>query len=256
MTENNFIQCRNCPRFIHDGPKPGYYYDISESGFQVVRECDCHKKWRIEKELKAKYIISGVNTSYTFNDYNGLDKENLNYLIKYSENFERFLKKTMVYLYGPNGTMKTCMTQYAGQVIIQKGYTVQYTMMQRLIDTLTSLGYETTEEKADENRRFIKRCNEVDLLILDESFDKTKVSLYKSGFQLPYLDNFLRNRFEINNKSILFISNIKPEDISKYGFGNSLQDFVERNTKQSRIVFEYKYIDNAGIMDPNGIFKW
>lgn len=249
----NFVQCRKCPRLKLGGPKPGYYYDKSESGFDVVRECDCHKKWRTEKELETKYLISGVNVEYTFDDYNSPNKEPLNALKKFAEEFEKYVRKTMIYLYGPNGTMKTCMSKYVGQVIIGKGYTVQYVMMQDLINNLISIG--DSDEAQEEKDYALKRYYNVDLLIIDEAFDKDKVSLYKSGFQLPYLDSFLRNRFEMKNKSILFISNIKPEDIGKYGFGISLQDFVERNTRGSKISFTDKYVDNAAVMDPLAIFR-
>ena len=112
------------------------------------------------------------------------------------------------------------------------------------------------ENKENQEKEYaLKRYYNVDLLIIDEAFDKDKVSLYKSGFQLPYLDSFLRNRFEMKNKSIFFISNIKPSDIAKYGFGISLQDFVERNTRGSQLFFSDRYVDNAGVMDPNSLFK-
>ena len=249
----NFVQCRKCPRLKLGGPKPGYYYDKSESGFDVVKECDCHKKWRIEKELEIKFEIAKVNTKYTFDDYNSPNKEQLEYLKNFANNFEKCARKTMIYLYGPNGTMKTCMSQYTGQVIIRKGYTVQYIMMQDLINDLISIG--DSENVQEEKEYALKRYYNVDLLIIDEAFDKDKVSLYKSGFQLPYLDSFLRNRFEMKNKSIFFISNIKPSDIAKYGFGISLQDFVERNTRGSQLFFSDRYVDNAGVMDPNSLFK-
>ena len=254
MAIDRFTPCRKCRDL--KGPKPGYYFIKNDKGFETVKECSCHKDWRRRKFLEVEYVLSNVVESHTFKNYTDIiqDQENINYLKGFAENFKKFSKGTMIYLYGQNGTMKTSMSKYAGQLIIQQGFSVQYIMMQELVEKLVM--QRESEEKLEERDQILKRCKDVDLLIIDEAFDRSKVMVYKSGFQIPYLDFFLKDRFDTHKKSILFISNVKPEDISAIGFGDSLQDFVVRNTRESQIFFNEKYVDNAARgMDPHGIFK-
>ena len=42
-----------------------------------------------------------------------------------------------------------------------------------------------------------KKYLECDFLIIDDSFDKKKATIFKSGYQIPFLDEFLRTRLEI-----------------------------------------------------------
>lgn len=260
-----FIQCRNCPYKEKGGPQPGYYYSTYE-GVQVVVECDCHKKWVEDSKLEAKFLNSNVVADYSFDNYCGYQsRDSVDCLRKVANNPEKFTYKKMIYMYGPNGTQKTSMAQALGKELIIKGYTVQYTLMQELITNLVTDFSDslTTKEKKE---YFINKCMDCDFLIIDEAFDLSKVLIYSSGYQIPYLDTFIRNRFDINKKSIIFISNKKPCDIAKVpparpneiqkeGFGISLQSLVERNTKQSFLEFYDSWNDNVNQIDPKGIFK-
>lgn len=252
-TVKKFIPCRVCPNRTKGGPKPGYYYE-TEDNYQVIKECDCHKKWREEGELERKFDFAQVNTSYTFDDYRGTEsKEALEDLIYTAKNFSnKFRYQTMIYLYGPNGTQKTSMAQCLGKELIKQGLSVQYTLLNTLMISLTDIRMEEGDESS---RNFVQRCQEVDLLIIDESFDSSKVTIFKSGYQIPYLDSFLRTRFEMNKKSILFISNKKPSEIASQGFGTSIENFIKRNTLTSLLEFKDVYFDAVGTPNPRELFK-
>jgi DNA replication protein DnaC len=76
-----------------------------------------------------------------------------------------------------------------------------------------------------------------DLLIIDDAFDK-KSLVYKSGYQITYLDTLLRTRLERTGKSIIFTSNTNIEDIDEEKFSLSIKELVKRNTLNC--VFEMK----------------
>lgn len=252
-----FIQCRKCPRLKLGGPKPGYYYDKSESGFDVVRECDCHKKWRIEKELEAKCEIAKVKTNITWDDYKGTSSLNdIKCLRLFAENFNlNKFRHSMVYIQGNNNTQKTTFAQLVGKEVLKKGYNVQYILMQRLLDILVP-DFSSEDLIKEENEILLKRCKNSDLLIIDEAFDTEKVSLYRSGYQIPYLDHFLRQRFDVDKKAILFVSNVEIQDIAKKGFTKSIQSFIDRNTLESRLSFKDDFNRNSmNQINPYALFN-
>lgn len=252
---NEFIPCRSCPNLTKGGPAKGFYYDEID-GMKVVKECDCHKRWVQEQKLTLELSKSNIHPDYTFDDYVGSKSlKDLNALRKVASNPEKFKYKTMIYVYGGNGCQKTSMVQALGKVLIEKGYSVMYEKMDDLINALI-VGNQSFEDSTKEEKEYIvKRCTECDFLIIDESFDKKKVSLYNSGYQLPFLDNFLRSRFEISKKSIIFVSNVKQTSISTEGFGPSLQSLIVRNTMGSTLTFLDNWSDCASAPDPYSIFK-
>lgn len=246
-----FIQCRNCPRKGKDGPSVGYYYD-TVGDYKVIKECSCHKKWRESAELERKMISSGVVPDYTFEDYCGYKSiRDLNALRQIAEYPDKFLYKTMIYVYGPNSCQKTSMCQALAKELILKGYKVQYTFMYDLLSALVKNFDDPHQEEKD---YLVQRCADCDFLFLDESFDKKKVTVFNSGYQLPFLDNFLRSQFEIEKKTIIFISNKMPSQIEEEGFSSSLQALVERNVRNSTLEFQDKWIENANKLDRLGIF--
>lgn len=266
VKNQEFRQCRSCPRIKSDGPEPGYYYK-KVGKYTFIQECDCHRRWRESVTKNNEMILSNITYDCTFDNYVGFKSlKDLECLRKVATHPEFFKDKKMIYIWGPNGCQKTSMVQALGKELILKGYTVQYTLMASLITGLVSDFSE--DDKAKEKKEFfIKRCTDCDFLIVDEAFDYTKNTIYTSGYQIPYLDTFLRNRFEINGKSIIFVSNVRPkniadpppskpgESINRQGFGISLQNFVERNTKQSLLEFKDVWIENVNKIDPQGLFS-
>lgn len=252
LTDNKFIPCRNCPNRSKGGPMLGYYYD-KLNGFDIVKECDCHRKWRLEQEFNRELILSNINPDYTLDNYVGTksinDIEALKTILMYPD---KFIYKKMIYIYGPNGCQKTTMCQALGKELIKKGYSVQYQTMNEIITALVQSFDDPNQEQKD---YLIQRCSNCDFLIIDESFDIKKVTLYNSGFQIPFLDNFIRSRFDINKKTIIFISNKKQDMIAKEGFGASMESLIERNTRQSTLFFNDVWVENANKIDRFGLFK-
>lgn len=243
QTFKKFVPCRKCRPSKNN---PAGYIFVEKDGYQFLEECDCHKKWSRERDIYVKCVSSNINPDYSFNDYVGnKSKENLENLKYYSENFEKFKDKTMVYIYGPNGTQKTSMVQAAGKEVLNRGYSVYYLNMNTLINYLIQSEGPYNDEVEENTLYRMKRCKECDLLIIDESFDPTKVTIYKSGFQIPFLDSFLRTRYEIDKKSIIFVSNVNPNDIEKAGYSKSICDFIKRNTCTSQLTFEDNYYSSA-----------
>lgn len=252
--ESEFIPCRTCP--TRDPSKasfmPGYYYEEVD-GYKCLRECTCHIRWRENRELKRKLIASNLVADYDFDGYKGSESiEDVNALKEFVKHFDKYNYRTMLYIYGKNGTQKTSMVMAAGKELVSQGYKVQYVLMNNL---LTSLLTDFDKKDQEEKDLFIKRCEDCDLLIIDEAFDKEKSVIYKSGYQVPFLDNFLRERFEINKKSVLFVSNHQPSEITTQGFSGSLQNLVERNTKESLLIFKDVYAENANQIDRLGLFR-
>lgn len=247
-----FTHERGCPHRLKKGPNPGYYF-TEENGYTVIRECDCHIKWRLNNELERKLKLSGLRADYSFDNYRGTQSlDDLEALKEFTYHFDQYSYKKMIYLYGPNNTMKTSMATACGKELIKAGYTVQYCTMNELINNLVQSFNDANKEAKE---AFIQRCLEVDLLILDECFDKSKVTIYSTGYQVPFLDNFLRSRFETGKKSLFFISNKLPTDIEAEGFGASLQSLIVRNTEASLLVFKDKWINNANQIDRLSLFK-
>ena len=112
-------------------------------------------------------------------------------------------------------------------------------MIQTIIDASS---FNDSESLAVENT--YNKLLTSDFLIVDESFDKSKITLYRSGYQIPYLDNFIRERYESRRKPIIFVSNIKPNDIDENLFGRSLKDLIVRSTAESCLEFFDKFVEN------------
>lgn len=234
-----FIPCRKCSS--KKSLKPGYYY-ARINGFDVVQECDCHARWREQEELDRRCRDAGVYSELAFEDYVGSSSlRDLNCLEKIADNPQKFLiSGAMIYISGPNGTQKTSMVKVLGKALLRKGQTVYYTRMNDLIQTLVSIK-DFNDEISAAARYSYEKLLSVDFLIVDESFDKSKVTLFKSGYQIPYLDNFIRDRYERLHKPLIFVSNVSPSAIDENLFGKSLKDLINRSTVSSRLEFLDRY---------------
>ena len=257
-----FIPCRKCVKKEHPQNMPGFFYITLPGGGKGLQECDCHKEW-VEKNIirirasKSNLWTSDFAFQYTEKNYVG-EKSFLNVLKlkKYIEGFEKkdpkFLN-TVLYLYGPHGTQKTTLAQWVGLSLLKRGYKVYYTLMQSLILLLSP----DFNDKENEKKKYREMLLQTDCLIIDEAFQKEKITLYKSGYQLPILESFLRERIDIQRKSTLFVSNVSPEEINNNHFGISIQDFIERNTthKGTALLFEDKYAAIKAQFDITSIFE-
>ena len=270
-TNLTFVPCRSCAGKGINGKSNGFIYDKSTN---TVKECECHICYRELYDLTDRLEKFGIKSPTSVLAYN-IDKDYIGtesiksvekikfFLKKFKENDTRF-HNVMLYMYGPNGTQKTSIGQYITKEILStikvkssfqnEYYKAMYIQMNELIKELTAIENDNEETKSATYKRILSS----DVLVLDESFDKEKVTIYKSGYQIPYLDSFLRRWMNDETKSIVFISNVLPQDIEKNGYSHSIQDFIERKTSLDKSVFYFEdnYAKNKGSYDVDiGLFK-
>jgi DNA replication protein DnaC len=137
-----------------------------------------------------------------------------------------------------------------GYEFLKKGKKVKYILMNDLIKMLMKA------ERDEDIQTQIEKLTEVDLLIIDESFMKERVTIYRSGYQLSFLDTVLRNRIQSNKRGVIFISNISMDDIDKNIFGEGLIDLVKRNVtlNNGNMLFEDNYLDQKSEIQIESLF--
>jgi DNA replication protein DnaC len=230
---------------------------------QTVKMCDCRLKWEEECKLEAKMKRNGFNPVYSHydinEDYYASQNESdkiygisiKDWVKKYLEYFSKSerTRAAFCYFWGVNGTQKTSVAQYIGKELLSSQYKVKYLLMNDLIHLLMKT------ERDEEARKEIEDFDNYDLLILDESWDIQKITIYSSQFQLPFLDTFLRNRLQ-KRKGIIFISNISYCAINPK-FGDSLRDLVEREIQKEKsgLLFTSRFADAISRIDDEGLFS-
>lgn len=233
----DFIPCRKCVQKEGSVVPSGYYYDGG-----VIKECHHHTIWRLTKKAEREYLKGNFDIEFfghTLEDYKGTKSiKNIERLKSYVSNFE-LAQKSFLYFYGDNGTQKTSTASTIASLVIKAGYSAKYILMKKLIDLLWE------SQQNDEAKVKVKEYLDCDLLVLDEAFSKDKIHIWKSGLQLGYIDEFIRDRVN-KGKGILFISNCPIDEIEAQGFSHSIQDLVIRETKKQNayMVFEDNYFDS------------
>lgn len=241
-----FIPCRKCKKTERN---PEGFYVKEVNGQTLLVECPHHIKWRKAKDLKIKYVKSGFsdeNFSYKLSSYAGKKSvSNVDRLKRYIECFRDpkklpAVRRSMIYMYGPNGTQKTTVASSVGRLLLREGFNVKYALMKTLVDLLWD------SQRDDEAKAKIEDYIKCDVLVIDEAFSKDKIHVWQSGAQIGYVDEFLRERINLGN-GIIFVSNTKPEDIEKQGFSHSIQDLVLRELKKDDglMTFEDNYFDSV-----------
>jgi len=258
-----FIPCRKCSGKnkigFHLYPE-GFIAKKDEKGTITLVECDCHKQYEKKCILERKLTIANINKDIINYDINTNYKGSASLgeiakIKKYIMNFingEDKFYSAMLYFYGKNGTQKTHVAQYIGkEILANTDFNVIYITMNNLIKVLMKQDNFSNDSESEYKYNKIKNS---DLLIIDEAFDKEKVTLYKSSYQIPFLDTFIRER--INKKGIIFISNIHPENIEKNNFSFSIKDIICRETHINKTLLEFKdnYEQLCSNIDENGLF--
>ena len=228
--------CRECGDKEHSKFNPGFYY-VSDG--KALKECSCHKRWKRTAELKLKARNSNIwirDSAMIYNpdtDYIGkqsiLEVEKLKLVVK---NFDMYSSNT-IYIYGRNGSQKTTLSQWLGLSLIKKGKSVAHMTMKALVDIISP-----NFEDPQGTKKKLEYLLNLDVLILDEVFDKSKMVLYSTGSQIGFLTDFLKERIE-NGRFNLLISNIHPNGIKEL-FGESLHSLIYRNTVQMGTLLEFK----------------
>jgi DNA replication protein DnaC len=262
-----FIPCRKCVGKNGRNPE-GYIIKQVPSGngqgtTTVAVECECHKAWREATKLEVYMQKAGIAADaakYNISDYVGTKSlANVNRLKTFTERsldknetpeVKSALAASSLYIYGPNGTQKTTLSMWMGYEFLRSGKKVKYILMNELIKLLMKA------DRDEEIQAQLEKISDVDLLIIDESFMKERVTLYRSGYQLSFLDTFLRNRMQTNKKGVVFISNISIEEIDRNLFGDGLIDLVKRNVYLCKgdLLFEDNYLENKSSIDTSALF--
>jgi len=210
-------KCHNGWKFRHD-----------KNGEEIAIKCSCLENYQKEQltnvALKKANISTKVTDFSLKEDYIGNDDNgNIPKLIKYIDEFEERFSKVSLYLWSEqNSTQKTTVASIIGKELILKKYKVKLILMDTLIKLLQDASFDKEKEI------LLEQYSKADLLIIDDCFDKAKMTVYKSGYQFAFIDSFLRNRLEVVTKATIFTSNVCPTTISK-SFNISIEKLINRN---------------------------
>jgi len=215
-----FVSCGACSQ--------GFIYSVNEYGEGIAKECDCHKKWYAETILNYKIEQANLPLfikDYSIEQYAGSRSsiDMLNRIKLYVEKFKEKYHSYHLYLWSKeNSTQKTTVASWIGKELLAKGFSVKFVLMNDLIKLIMQAMYDDT---------FIEQIESYascDYLIIDEAFDARKVTVYRSGYQIPFLDSFLRKRMTIQSKATCFTSNISIDEIGKT-FDTSIENLMRRS---------------------------
>jgi DNA replication protein DnaC len=166
--------------------------------------------------------------SYSISDYEGVKSaETIKNIIKYTDEFKTKFYDKSLFFYGGMSTQKTTIAKWVGMRVIEQGKTAYYILMNDLLKELTSLPRDETE--AAELKARVDRYMNADLLVIDEAFTKDRNTIYKSRYQIPYIDTFLRSRLETTSKATILVSNETIESIDEDIFNPYIKELVKRN---------------------------
>lgn len=200
---------------------------INKDGEEIREET---QEWRDYKnEKRAELLLSKSNlpphvVNLSLDDYIGEDRDKLKKLKIYVEKFEEKFNRIHLYFWSKeNNTQKTTTASTVGKLLLEKGFSVQFVLMSNLIKLLSQESFR--DDFVDE----LNTYRDCDFLIIDDSFDSRKATIFKSGYQIPFLDEFLRTRMEVNRRAICFTSNLSIEEIDDKLFGVSLKNLIKRN---------------------------
>lgn len=223
-----FVSCEHCD--------DGYRFTWDESNHEwIARKCACLLAWQREAQHELKLKRAGLPESikdYDLIHYKGDDpNENIKRVRAFVDKFEGRFRTISLYLWSvDNGTQKTTVAQWIASFLLRVGFSALFMNMNELVEKLMKNYYDNSFEEE------IERARSVDLLVVDDVFDTKKVNLWKSGYQLSYIDTFFRVRLEQRAKATIFTSNIPPHEIKEY-YTASIGALIERN------VFPMEFTD-------------
>lgn len=222
---NEFKSCGRC--------RDGYLFRRDKNDEEFATPCPCRITYEKDELLRLNLYKSGISydvINYDINSYVGnLSLDHVKKLKKFVKEFKPKFKCVNLYFWSKkNSTQKTTLAKWIARSLLEKGLTTRFILMDTLIKYLQTISFDDGSEKVRIIKTKIDQCCNVDFLIIDDSFDLNKITLYKSKYQLPFLDSFLRERLEQYKKSTCFTSNVPIEKIGD-NFGISIEKLVERN---------------------------
>lgn len=200
----------------------GYIYIEEEA-----KKCECLKAF--QKKVKFNMLLGrsglSVGDKRPFEEYSGeKSAENIKNLIKFLVDYPNgFRKEASFYLWSSlNGTQKTTIAKNILITLLEKGYSGKFILFGEFVNLLLS---KERDEEARKEVEFLQKC---DVLVLDDCFMKSKVTIFNSGYQFSFIDQFLRKRLEIDKKNTIFTSNVPIEKIESEGFTKDVQSLLHR----------------------------
>lgn len=236
---------------------PKGFYRETVNGQYVLRECDCHKKYM--QEVRNYDVFQRAGIPYRFRsykidqEYKGVDRKPIERLKTYVRRFdEPEFSSAVIYIKGMDGTQRTYTAQWVGGQIISQGKEVMYVSMMDLMKMLMEDSeFEDRKKKKDTSRlSYIERA---DLLIIDDAFDKERITLWKTGYQHQFLDSFLRKRLG-SGLGIIIVSRFGPSEIVSQGFSGSVQDLISREVNLKKTLLEFNETYESRTLNIKGLF--
>jgi hypothetical protein len=177
-------------------------------------------------EAKRHLLSAGVGevTPYGLDTYIGEDKfHNILKLKKYCDEFKANFLHIHLYLWSRiNGTQKSTCAKDMIVRLAKQGVRSKFILMDSLIKTL--IDAERDEDSKQKSREWLM----ADFLVIDECFAKGQITLFKSGFQLAFVNTFLKERLEVFRRATCFTANIPIEEIGQE-WGQSIQSLIDRS---------------------------
>ncbi|MGL5913559.1 MAG: hypothetical protein ACRCZB_05285 [Bacteroidales bacterium] len=212
-------------KFVKDGrefPKFEYFeYEGDDYAVPTI----FYEKYLTSLEEELTPTVSFECRSLS--DYSGLDSaKNIPKLIRYVDEFEKNFSRHSIYIWSKfNSTQKTTVSKAVLKGIHEKNQKrkCNFILANSLMSDLKNSDF---DQKASQRIELLKKS---DCLVIDDAFTSDKVTKYGSGYQISFLDTFLRERLEVLGKATLFTSNIPIDEIGRQ-WGASIEALIRRNT--------------------------
>jgi len=258
----DFIPCRECA----NSAIPGYkevVIEVKGTPYKALQKCKCKEEY--QQKLNLYINLERANLRPSMLDYE-LDKdykgtkslESVRKVAQYAQGITGNYKHQSIYLWGPYGTQKTTVAQWIGKEVVKQDVKPYYVLMRTLTNALVEDQYDRADEHEDSKarrKRLLTSARNADLLILDESFDLAKMTVYKSNYQIPFLDEFIRHRIDMQEKPVVFVSNVSIQNIDP-AFA-AIRDMLKRRISavKGELKFEDNFEEVMNDFDIGDIFK-
>ena len=236
-----FIPCGKCNQ--------GWLFDDVAG---LATKCDCLIQFQKQATLNIYKSKAGIlNHSTNVENLKLKNKDLLSKIRYYASNIDGKMNKNChLYLCGKNNSSKTFTAKSILHDACEKSIDCKFIIMGDLIDMISDSFAE--ESKSKEIDKYLN-CK---LLVVDDAFDKKKITIYRSGFQLAFVDRFFRKRLETLQLNTIFTSNVSIDNIESNGFSYDIQNLIERTIKNRDGYLEFNDIFVESEYDVNITSIW
>ena len=172
----DFISCDKC----ENGWK------FSEDGYAV--KCNCLKQFQKNSTISLFKSKANIEEHNCFTkDLKIKDEDLLSKVRYYSSNLDgKTSKNCHLYFYGKNNCSKSFTAKSILLDACEKSINCKFITMGDLLELIT-------DSFADEDKKkLIDSYLNCKLLVIDDSFDKNKCTVFRSGWNNSFIDRFLR----------------------------------------------------------------